>query len=55
MTYEELLDFIKGYDEFNNYMNSFYELSIMDIDWIKENCGKDEEQILQSGDLGESY
>ena len=55
MTYEELLDFIKGYDEFNDYMNSLYKLSIMDIDWIRENCGKDEEQILQSGDLGESY
>ena len=55
MTYEEFLDFAKGYDEFNEYMNRFYGLSIMDIDWIKENCGKDEEQILQSGDLGESY
>ena len=55
MTYEEFLDFVKGYDEFNNCVNSLYELSIMDIDWIKENCGKDEEQILQSGDLGESY
>ena len=46
MTYEEFLDFVKGYDEFNNCVNSLYELSIMDIDWIKENCGKDEEQIL---------
>ena len=55
MTYEEFLDFVKGYDEFNDYMNSLYKLSIMDIDWIRENCGKDEEQIFQSGDLGESY
>ena len=32
MTYEEFLDFVKGYDEFNDYMNSFYELNMMDID-----------------------
>ena len=43
MTYEEFLDFVKGYDEFNEYVNSFYELSMMDIDQIKENGDKDEE------------
>ena len=55
MTYEEFLDFVKEYDEFDNCVNSLYELGIMDIDQIMENYGKDEEQILQSGDLGESH
>ena len=32
MTYEEFLDFVNGYDEFNNCVNSLYELGIMDID-----------------------
>ena len=32
MTYEEFLDFVKGYDEFNNYVNSLYELNMMDIE-----------------------
>ena len=43
MTYEEFLDFVKGYDEFNNCVNSLYELGMMDIDQIKENSDKDEE------------
>ena len=43
MTYEEFLDFVKGYDEFNNYVNSLYELGIMDIDQIRENGDKYEE------------
>ena len=43
MTYEEFLDFVKGYDKFNNYVNSLYELGMMDIDQIKENSDKDEE------------
>mgnify|MGYP003400125186 CR=1 FL=1 len=32
MTYEEFLDFVKGYDEFNDYVNSLYKWSMMDID-----------------------
>ena len=32
MTYEEFLYFVKGYDEFNEYVNSLYELNMMDID-----------------------
>ena len=47
MTYEEFLDFVKGYDEFNDYMNRLNERSIMDIEWIKENWGKEEKEILQ--------
>ena len=26
MTYEEFLDFVKGYDEFNEYVNNLYNL-----------------------------
>ena len=31
MTYEEFLDFVKGYDEFNDYVNSLYKLGMMNI------------------------
>lgn len=33
MTYEEFLDFVKGYDEFNEYVNKLYDLGMM-----TENC-----------------
>ena len=29
MTYEEFLEFVKGYDEFNNYVNSLYDLGMV--------------------------
>ena len=29
MTYKEFLYFVKGYDEFNEYVNSLYELGMM--------------------------
>ena len=29
MTYEEFLYFVKGYDEFNEYVNSLYELGMV--------------------------
>ena len=32
MTYEEFLDFVKGYDEFNEYVNSLYELGMVTDD-----------------------
>ena len=32
MTYEEFLDFVKGYDEFNEYVNKLYNLGMMTDD-----------------------
>ena len=32
MTYEEFLDFVKGYDEFNDYVDSLYELGMVTDD-----------------------
>lgn len=29
MTYEEFLEFVKGYDEFNSYVDSLYELGMV--------------------------
>ena len=32
MTYEEFLDFVKGYDEFNEYVNNLYNLGMVTDD-----------------------
>ena len=32
MTYEEFLDFVKGYDEFNDYVNKLYNLGMVTDD-----------------------